>query len=169
MKVGIILLAVVYLSCGPSYRPIPSGVTQADAVKKIDSLMVVYPELKNNLSDLKKLAQNARYNFATISDAAEILARVRYHTLVIMEVARIASETERENSYFRDIAVLAVTKLSESNRIMELAQMAKEAKFDYDFRKLSNAIREMKQEAELKSLDDAVSYGHKMSTKTSWQ
>ncbi|GEM_PF-6286194 len=129
---------------------------RTEAINKIDKLISTYPNYAQNLKELRLLALAASHNFLSIADIARITTEVHYHTLLLIDIAKIASETRHDCDCFTDIAVLAVLKLSESSKVMALARQAKEATSSSDMRKVSSAMKRLRNEAELKTYDEAI-------------
>ena len=137
-----------------------AGGDKSSALKKIDAL-IENGGNNEGLRLIKHYAQNAEYNYDSIAEIARLTSEFGYHTMALVQVAKIASETNYECKYFAQIARLVLRHLTETSRVVDLAQQAKYAHTESERRALEKAIIKVEQECELKSLDEARQYQEK--------
>lgn len=114
--------------------------------------------------DTRKIIKDlkAKYNISTINRISDMNDIFKYHNGVLIGVAIIAADTDYECPYFEDIAELGVMKLSESVKVIKLAEKARDATTDEEKELIKNQILCMKAEAELKTYQQALDYNKKM-------
>jgi cytochrome c-type biogenesis protein CcmH/NrfF len=125
--------------------------------EQISELTAVYNSNSGQLSkDLK-----AKHNIAVVDQIVEMNKTFKYHNAVLMAVAIIAADTDYEFPYYKDIAELAVMKLSDSVSVIDLAERAREAKTQGDKELVQNQIKQMKANADFNTYQKALDYNRK--------
>lgn len=120
---------------------------------QISEISAVYKDSVDLSKDLK-----SKYNTAVIDQIAKMNKTFKYHNSVLLAVAIVAADTDYECPYYKDIAELAVMKLSDSASVIDLAEKTREAKTEEDKKIIVAQIQQMKENAYFKTYQQALDY-----------
>lgn len=124
-----------------------------DVFIEFSKLAAAYKHSDSLSEDLK-----AKHNTEIIDTIGQMNRTFKYHNTVLIAVAVIASDTDFECPLFKDIAELAVMKLSESANVLDLSQKAREADTKEEINLLTNEVKKMKEQADFKTFEEAEEY-----------
>jgi hypothetical protein len=97
----------------------------------------------------------AKHNWGSIAYAAELMGDVGFHTQTILEVAEAASAANAEIPEYRDMAELAVLRLSGGSKLVELAEWASALADGAETDELRARLAVLRDEAECKTIAEA--------------
>lgn len=130
------------------------------SIRSYDRIFSQISEISAVYKDTGKLSKElkARYNIAVIDQIANMNKTFKYHNAVLLAVAIIAADTDFECPYYKDIAELAVMKLSDSVGVIDLAEKTREAKTEEDKEIIKTKVLQMKESADFKTYRQALDY-----------
>lgn len=153
-------------SCLNSGQNSVSEISQLDQ-KKAEAIRTVNEIFENakcntgGIRSILKSAKKASANFDTYVYLAQMASEFGYHTVAFVKIARYASTAKVETDYYRQLADLSVMKLSETLSIVDLAKEVSKLRISTS-PKLDNKIREMRETANFKTLEEARLYNSKL-------
>jgi hypothetical protein len=127
-----------------------------EAVAQIDAIMEDASFHKESLAALAEMAGEAQWNQQRIVKAAELASKFGYHTGALLKVAEMAAATEHECAALDEVLELVVLKLSETPKVIKLAQDAVDAKNADEVAAIQHRIRIMRQGADYQTLEEAL-------------
>lgn len=126
--------------------------------EQMDVLLPIYKNLSHLSKDLK-----AKHNTEVIDQISEMNRTFIYGNGLLIMIAIIAADTDYECPYYKDIAELAVMKLSEIGVVVDLVEKAREAKTQEEKKYIEDQIEVMKAGADFKTYQQALDYNSKLS------
>jgi hypothetical protein len=120
----------------------------------------IYAKAKYHEGSLVKVAEMIAVsgsNLGALVYSADLISRVGFHTLTILGVAEAASRARSELPEFRDLAELAVLRSGGHDELVATAEWASRIEPGADIAELRRRIAEMRDRAEWKTVDEAVS------------
>ncbi|HUN65281.1 MAG TPA: hypothetical protein VMW43_04205 [Bacteroidota bacterium] len=160
MRIVLIIVAAVFFLSVPLYHS-SDGEHRGDrkrARHMLDSITAHARQNSFGLEIVRYEFETAGNNHMAIAEIAGLMADVGHHTIPLIKVAQIAAETKYECKYFSEIASIVVRHLTESERVVDLARMARDARTPADISELERAIDSMEGECELKTIAEAKTY-----------
>lgn len=130
-----------------------SNQNYAMIISQINDISAVYEDSGELSKDLK-----AKYNIDVIDYIAKMNKTFKYHNTLLLAVAIVAADTDFECPYYKDIAELAVMKLSDSESVIDLAVKTRVAKTEEDQEIIKTKILQMKEKADFKTYQLALNY-----------
>lgn len=106
--------------------------------------------------DIARLILKAEYNIPVIVRAAYLVSKFGYHTTPLVDIGKLAASLDHECEELLDIIDLIVTKLSETGRIVRLAESAAKAKSAEEKEQVKQEIEKIKASADYKSIEEAL-------------
>lgn len=128
-----------------------------EAIGKIQKII---SDTKYNGISVKKIlrvAKKSTMNFNTYVYIADLVHEFGYHTDPLIKIAQYASLAKVESGYFIQLSELAVMKLSETQKIVDLAETI--SKLDTPVNaEIDIKIQELKGTADFKTMTEAKVY-----------
>jgi hypothetical protein len=131
------------------------------ALKKITMLRRNAPFNQGGIIAVEEIAEKATRNFDTYVHVAELMNEFSYHTESLFYIAKYASKAKVESDYFRQLADLVLMKLSNSQKIIEIALTASKLGTPTK-EEIEKDIKEIENTAGFKTLDEARAYNQKL-------
>ena len=130
--------------------------------KAIDSIEVYYKKARKQgyhdggVSAVASVVPTAKHNLPVIVHVAYLVQSFGYHTKPLIDIAKIGATSDQECPELSDIADLVVMKLSETGKIMQLAELAVKAQSVEEKNQVMQKIEEIKATADYKSIEEAL-------------
>jgi hypothetical protein len=152
---------------GPGTRPKRSSpviaaliAATADKGKRdaLEKVAETFARAEFHAASIERAAEalaRAKHNWDGIAYAAELMGDVGFHTQTILDVAEAASAAKTEIPEFRDMAELAVLRLSGGSKLVELAEWASSLTDGGHADELRTRLGALRDEAECKTIPEA--------------
>ncbi len=163
---SLMILTLVYLTLSAPIIPRaahPAGLDRTSALREIDSIIEKSRQNTPSLHVIRRCAEAAQHNLDGIVEIARLTSEVGHHAGALEEIAKIASVTDHECNCFGQIASIAIRTLSETDKVLDLARQARDAKTAGAMSRLERSIREAEARCDFRTLDEAKAYDRESS------
>jgi hypothetical protein len=161
----LIAFSLTLTSCGNSGQDKTATQSQNDpkkddAIKKIKEIEAKATFNNGGIQSILKSAEKATMNFDTYVYLANLASEFGYQTGGLVSIAEYASQAKVETDYFRQLGDLNVMKLSETQKVIDLALAVSKLSTSTDAQ-IEKQIQELKSTADFKTMDEARVFNKK--------